>query len=192
MNFSEAVTEVLSIVKRPDKALVAARELNAAILFCCTNAEFARDLVEMSIPIDAASYAQNLDLTDTDLFTRFRKFKAMKAPGINGYLGQLEPDKIFTKGIELLNKFYVAGNQVNFKLCALSDTINVSYYQYPPILFGVDTFWLLDLQPYMLIDRAAAKILRTIGDDKSADRHDADFRLVYMAAINDLRTGAAS
>jgi hypothetical protein len=188
MNFTEVVAEVISIVKRPDKLLDIRREVNKAISFCCLGADFARDLEEASIAIDSTLFAQNIDLTT---LTRFRKFEYIKPPGRAKFLRHLTPDKIFAKGREDVDVYYIAGDQANFKLCKLSSTLLVGYFKFPPTLSDASpTFWLLDIAPYMIIDKAASAIFRNIGDDASSKRHEDEFALQYVVATRDFKYGA--
>lgn len=195
MNFTEVVAEVLSIVKRPDKLADIRRVVNATVSQSCIGTSFARDLQERSIVIDPAAYAQNIALSE---FSRFRKFQYIKPSNRNIYINPLGPERIFAQvkqgnsvsDVELLDKYYVAGDQVNFKLCQAAPSLLVGWFAYPPVLTdAAPTFWLLDVAPYMIIDGAAGKLFKSIGDDQSAAKHETEYRLAYLQAIQDLRYG---
>ena len=82
MNFSECVTIVLDLVKRPDKLTAAEMAVNSALSKAILKGEYPQDLVETSIPIDSSLYAQTIDLTAiSPPLTRFRKWKYVKQPG---------------------------------------------------------------------------------------------------------------
>lgn len=188
MNFTEAVAEVLSIVKRPDKISDIRREINAAISFYCLGADFARDFNEGSFPIDATLYAQQLALST---FSRFRKFAYIKPPAVKYYIENIGPNKVFTGSCEKVNTYYISGSNITFKLSALTASLLVGWYSYPPVLTdAAGTFWLLDVAPYMVIDRAAAMVFSNMGDDASAKPHMANASISYLNARADLMSGA--
>lgn len=186
MNFDAVVQEVLGIIKRPDKITDVKREVNAAINFCCNESEFARDLVEVSYPIDNTLYTQNIALSE---FPRFRKFFYIKPPTVRYYLEPITPNRIFENCKEAVNSYYVAGDDVVIKTSSLHATLLIGYYRYPSVLSGANTFWLLDASPYMIIDRAAAKVFANMGDDASAKKHEAFFNLAWLSARKDLASG---
>lgn len=187
MNFTEAVTEILGIVKRPDKISDIRRELNAAINFCCNETEFARDLMELSVDVSSSLYVQSLPLTQ---FTRFRKFKYIKPPAVKFYLKPTAPDKIFEDCKEASNAYYISGSDVVIKTAALQSVLLTGWYAYPPTLTdALPNFWLLDASPYMLIDRAASKVFATIGDDASSKKHMDLFVPAWLSARKDLASG---
>lgn len=197
MNFAEVTTEVMSIVKRPDKLAEVRSAINSTVQYCSTQCDFARDLVETSTVIDPAAYAQSLALTT---FPRFRKFRYMKPSNRNSYIEPLAPDKIFvrkttalgrTSDIEVLDKYYIAGDSVVFKLCKVAPSLIVGYYRYPPVLANAETFWSLESMPYVIIEGAIAKAFRMLGDDSSADRYQGQFLQSYASASKDLKFGVA-
>lgn len=199
MNFSEIVDEVMSIVKRPDKLAEIRSAVNSTVQYCCTTTDFARDLVELSINVDAASYAQSLALST---FPRFRKFRYLKPSNRNSYIDPLQPDKVFVRkhltsggvaNIEQLDKYYIAGESVVFKLCTLTPSVLVGFYAYPPVLSNAaGTFWLLDSAPYVVIEGAIAKAYRLIGDDASADRYQGQFLQSHSVFVKDVKSGVAN
>lgn len=189
MNFTQVVSEVISITKRPDKVSDIRREVNSAINFCCIGTDFARDILEATISIDPTLYTQNVLLST---LTRFRKFKYVRPPGASLYIKALDPDHVFNNGCETLNTYYVAGDQIVFKLGALSATLLIGYFRYPPTLSdSSSSFWLLDVSPYMIINKAASSVFGNIGDDASAKKHDTEFARQYLSACSDYKYGAA-
>ncbi len=188
MNFTEVVAEVVSITKRPDKISDIRREVNAAISFCSNETEFARDLVEGSIALDATLYTQNL-VIDTN-FPRFRKVSYLKPPAVKFYLDPVGPTKIFENCKEASNSYYVAGGDIIIKTSALYASLLYGYYAYPATLTDANpTNWILTASPYMIIDRAAGKVFANIGDDASAKRHMDFFGTAWLSARRDLASG---
>jgi hypothetical protein len=182
MNFLQAVNEVVETIKRPDKISTCRREVNAAISFYCLDNEFARDYVEQSVVLDPQQYTQSFSLTD---LTRFRKFKYLKRGGTKCFLSLSTPAKVASG--DDCDSYYEVGSAVNISLKKLAATLDVGFYQHPPILTDDDgIFWLLDVAPFMVIDRACAAMFRVIGDEKSMQAHMISAREAYIAARKDL------
>ena len=191
MNSVSAVAEVMAIVARPDREGEILGAINAAISSSCLRANFAKDLVETSLTIDPASYGATIqfdNVTPTALVTRFRKFKYVKRTAVKSYLDPIGSDKLFANNnIATRDCYYVGGNNITYLLKDLSPTLEIGYYQYPPILDLVTTtdFWLLDLAPYAVIDKAAARIFRSIGDDTSAVAYERSAEEFFKIARRD-------
>lgn len=170
MNFAEVVTAVTGIVKRPDKVAEIERAINASLSDCTVRASFAYDLVETSIPVDPTLYGDTIIFNNltVPVVTRFRKFKYVKPTAVKRYLTPISPDKIFTpSGITQGDVYYVAGNSLTYTLRELTTALEVGYYQYAPVLKNSEEHWMLDIMPNTIIDLAAARIFRSIGDETS-------------------------
>lgn len=186
MNFSQVVTEVASIVKRPDKLLDIRREVNAAVNQFSTDANFDFDKVEVSPTLVATEYTQALALS---LFPRFRKFDYIKRGGTTYFLSRLTRAELIKTNCDMRDKYYIVGSNVNLSLSTLANTVDVCYYQSPPLLTdAAPDFWMLEKSPYMVIDRAAAKIFTVIGDQDSALRHERFAVSAFMTAQKDYGT----
>lgn len=171
MNLSEVYDEVQNILARPDREAEIYNAINFVISKCCLKARFAKDLVEATIVIDPAAYGATIDYMAE--VTRFRSFKYIKAYGVTRYLRSIDSDKIFTPGLFMQkDRYYIAGDNLTYTLSSLAPSLEIGYYQYPPTLAinGTETFWLLDIAPYVVIDLASARLFRSIGDDASAKR----------------------
>lgn len=166
MILSEAVTEVINIVKRPDKITEAAFQLNRAISFFTLKGEFSDDLVESTLSIDPASYGQVVDISS---LTRFRKFAYVQPTGKRYYIAETNADKILVPGGSVQpNKYFLAGTNLTITLSELTPTLEVGYYRYPAVLTSPETNWMLTKHPYMLIEYAASRIFNSVGDETSA------------------------
>ena len=187
MNFTEIVAEVVDITKRPDKLNSIRRNVNSAISLCCLGADFARDHDEVLITRPSVAAVGNFALTE---LVRFRKIDYILPASYKKPIEHIEPSQVFQKCQERKDCFYVSGDQINFSLSASVATLTVGYFRYPPTLNDADAaFWLLDAAPYMVIDKAASITFKGIGDDASARTHEADFRLAYDGARQDLKHG---
>lgn len=189
MNFTDVVAEVSRITKRPDLLLDIRRNVNAAINFCCIEGNFARDFVEDTYPIDNTLYAQSILLSE---FERWRKFRYIRPDNRKCYIEQLAPEKVFSpSGKEQCDVYYVQGDSVVLKLKALSSNLLIGHFRYPPILTDASPdFWLLDVSPFMIIDKAAAQIFKNIGNNTEQTSHEADFRIAFASAMRDYKYGA--
>lgn len=188
MNFTEVVNEIVSITKRPDKITDIRRNVNSVISKACLGADFARDHDEALLNISSSDYAGNIALSN---LARFRKINYILPTGYRQPIKLIDPIQVFDACVEQVNRFYISGDQINYKLSVLTPSVKVGWFKYPPLLTdAAPTFWLLDAAPYMVIDGAAAATFRNIGDDNSARQHEADWRLAYDSARVDLRYGA--
>jgi hypothetical protein len=185
MNFTQAVSEVVSTVGRPDLIGRVRREVNSAIAFYVIDMDAPQDFAEQSVAIDANEYTQAFALSE---LTRFRKFKYIKRGGTKKYLSVVS-DKEMMEGCTLRDRYYQVGTSVNVYLHTLAATLDVGYYSYPSLLTDdVDSrsHWLLDYQPYMVIERACGTMFRSMGDEKSMTTSLAMAKELYTAARKDL------
>lgn len=183
MNFTQTVAEVMGIVKRPDKLLDIRREVNSAVNHFSADGQFERDIAEAAPALDATLYAQTLSLT---LLPRFRKMWYVKPGGTRIKLRKLSPSDLFDRACNVQNTYYITGDNINLNLKTPAASLDVGYFQYPPLLTdAAGTYWMLDVSPFMVIDRAAAKLFTSIGDDTSARRHEAFAVSAYQAARRD-------
>lgn len=181
MNTTEAIAEVRSSTKRPDKDTEALSAINQAISTCTMRDNWARDLVEDSITIDGTEYAQVIDIST--LTTRFRKWKYLRPTSQRQFLVRADPTQIYSpSGSIQRNRYVQAGDNLTIVLANLDDSLEVGYYQYAPVLTeseGNNEHWMLDLMPYVIINFAKAAIFESIGDDASAkkfnDRYEEQF-----------------
>lgn len=173
MNFSEAIAEVMDVTKRPDKEAEIARAINASISECTIKSSFARDLVETSISIDPTLYGATIQFNNTspaNSIERFRKIKYIKASGVKGYLHPIGAEYLFSpEGFMQKNRYYIGGDNLTYVLSNLASSLEIGYYQYPKILDKVTnkTHWMLEVMPWPILELAAARIFRSIGDDTS-------------------------
>lgn len=178
MNFTEVVTAIQDLVKRPDKILVTRREVNAALLFFSSNQNFARDVMEQLLPIVATEYTQAILFSS---LPRFRAFKYIKRAGTRSYLAKLATSELGTL-CDAKDKYYVIGAGINISMSALAANLDVAYYQYPSVLTDASPdHWMLEGGWSMVMNRAASKVFANIGDDASAKLHEGYARLDYAA-----------
>lgn len=171
MNFGEVVAEVIRITKRQDKAADVKREVNQAMAHFSSDANFVRDLKELNLAIDANQYTQSLALSS---LPRYRKMWYVKLGGTRIPLRRMDTKNLFDKSCDTRNRYYVVGDSINISLATLASSLDIGYVQVPPwITTLTDTYWMLEVMPGAIIDRAAAKIFTSISDMPSASRHEA-------------------
>jgi hypothetical protein len=179
MNFTEIVAEVVRVTKRPDKILDARREVNAAINFYSIDSFFDRDISEITLPISVGEYTQDIPFSD---LPRFRKFQYIKRAGTLNYLSTLDKVKLFIRGCDIVDKYYITGPAVRISMKATAAALDIGYWQYPPILTdAAPEFWQLEGNWPAVLDRAMAKVFANIGDDASSAKHERYAVVAYLA-----------
>lgn len=185
MNFVEAATAVVEATKRPEKIITIYRKLNSAISFYSLDNKFQRDFEEALLPTNAQLYKQPFALT---LLPRFRHFRYIKKGGTKNFINPLTNADLFSKN-DCPDRYYIAGDYFHIYSSSLIAGLDVGYYKHPPVLsiaLNNQNYWMLDVAPWMIIDRAAAEIFRDIGDEKSLQSHMSSAKESYMAARKDL------
>jgi hypothetical protein len=182
MNYLQAVNEIHATTKRPDKANLARRKINAAISFYSLDNEFRRDYAEQSVTLVATEYTQAIALSE---LTRFRKFHYIKLGGTKKFLTPIPDSELFKPCVNS-SRYYIAGSSFYVSLPSLASTLDVGYFQYPAVLLeDTDTNWMLDIAPFMIIDWAIGEVFKDIGDEKSFATHRASSREQYLAFRRD-------
>lgn len=185
MTFSEALEELMTILKKPEKRNQAKRELNAAMSFYSLDSNFKRDYAEVSPALDVSLLTQSVALTN---FPNFRKFHYIKRGGTKNFLKILPDSELFNPNCDMRNRYYVVGNNLNINMDNTAATIDVGYFKFPPILTGAineDPYWMLDVSPFMIIDRAASAVFRAAGDDQDFKSYAMSARDSYLAFRKD-------
>ena len=187
MNFTEAVNEVLSVLKRPDKLADVRREVNSAITHFCSDASFDRDRTEASVAISSSEYTQEVALSN---LTRYRKMWYVKLGGTKHYLKKLD-ETLLGKTCDMKDRYYVVGSSIRISSTSLAATLDIGYYQFPPYLTdAAPDFWMLEEQPYMVVDRALSKLFDAIGDAESSRRHELASVSAFTSFVRDKAMGA--
>lgn len=172
MNLTEAKDEVIGITKRPEKETEILSQLNRAIAFYTLKNDWARDLVEDTLVLDPTLYGQTVDLST---LTRFRKIKYLRPSSQRIYLRSIGVDQVITpNGRVQPNRFFVGGQSLTVTMGALDSGLEIGYYTYAPTLTETapdNTYWMLDLMPWAIIDKAASHIFRSIGDETSSKQY---------------------
>jgi hypothetical protein len=187
MNFTEIVDEVVRITARPDKRIDAGRAVNKAINFFCIEGNFQRDFDELLLPTNSTDYAFSISLAD---LPRFRKIHYISPVNSRCMLTRADPARIFSKGEKEQDVFYVAGEEIKVSVCHPTTHLKIGYYKFPPILSGVQTFWLSDISPFMIIDWAASDVFNNIGNPTEARKHETNAAMAFTSAQRDYKYGS--
>lgn len=179
MNFNDIVAQVIAITKRPDKIAAARREVNGAVLFFSTDADFPRDLSEVSVPLAANELTQEISFT---LLPRMRKVQYIKRGGTMDMLRPLGKTEVLSREISMANRYYTVGQGIRVCVASASSSLDIGYWQFPPYLTEASPdHWQLEGNWAAILDRAAAKVFADIGDDASAQKHERYAVTAYLA-----------
>lgn len=171
MNFGQICEKIGNRTLRPDKLDEIQDAVNDAIEWATIGGPWADDLVEGSVAIDSTVYSQSIVVSTT--FTRYRRMKYLKPYGYNKNITMRDPDKIFDENQrESLDVWYRAGDNIVFKLSALTSSMLFGYYQYPERMTeDSDTHWMFDKLYTAIFNEAAADIWESIGNSEEATRY---------------------
>ena len=184
MNFLELTNAVLENTKRTDKLTLIRTEINNALSFFVTDINGNRDSQEQVVNINATEFTQEFAL---NILTRFRKFRYIKYGGTKVFLKQIGVKEVADGCANMTNRYYIMGNVVRISQDRLAATLDVCYYQYPPVLAAnTDTHWLTDSYPQVVVDRACYKIYASIGDREEAARFKSSSDETWRAKRMDL------
>lgn len=167
MNFTQIVTEILGMTKRPDKINDIRREVNAAILYYSSEHDYRRDMLETTLAISPAGYELIVAIST---LTRFRKIAYLKYAGTKIYVEEIE-SLMLKKDCDLLDKWYISGDAINIKLKNSASALDFGYYRYPEYKTDlVPGYWMLNGNWAAVLNRAASKVFYTIGDAQASQQ----------------------
>lgn len=188
MTLTELITEVVAITARPDLETETKSAVKAATLKLHHSDHYYRDLREASIAFDSPMFLQEVDLSI--VFPRFRAIKYVRncADSVAGtFLEVLSPEEIFDRyARERTNVAYTAGSVLKIKGATAFTELLVGIYQHPVITDLEYSSWIANDYPYAIIYDAAAKVLRQVAFDESANNYAklASEELAIMARNN--------
>lgn len=166
--------EVYAITNRPDRAVETAMAIRSATLKAHQSDYYYKDIFEVGVSFDAASFVQNLDYRS--LIPRWRAIKYLRkiditvTPPLLGIeLTLLLPDQIFDNyKIQKEDVYYVAGAFVQINSSTEDITFLLGCYLNPDITdTGYDS-WVSKDHPYAIVFDAAATVFKAIGKDEEA------------------------
>ena len=75
----------------------------------------------------------------------------------------------------MADKYYIMGTSLKVSLAELASSLDVCYYQYPPVLtetLGNNEHWLLESAWSFIYNRAMARVYASIDDNSNADKYE--------------------
>lgn len=191
MNFGQAVDQVVSVLKRPDKAADTKDAINEAIFFAAAR-NFSRDLVEITHSnISSTLYAQRVDLTHAD-FVRYKKIKYLRPTGRNKYLKWTDPAAAYNNNVACRDVWYQSGTGLIINMSSLVSSLEIGYFQYHATMVAdADTDWMLDLILPVIKARALATMFGNVGDDQERARKEAEAQRLLEVAVIDFADGVS-
>lgn len=190
MNFNEIYTEVIGITKRPDKLVQIKQDINTTISKVVLGTDFRRDLVENSLILTPST--TGIYIVDNSTLTNWRKWEYIRPTSYRKPLEKLPgPLSVYSEtGCEKTDCYYTSGINTIIKASKELTSIEYGYYAYPTILVDdTDTHWIADISPYLIINGAAAKTFRGIGDVESSRQHETEFKELLSIFISDQKYG---
>lgn len=188
MDFGTAIGDVIRRTKRGDKAPLIAQSINKAIVDFSRMHKFGKDLayVEWEVP-EANRGDLVLHVPWSEFEHPVREFELIR--GINDSCGleKVASNQTLLRGQVRKGTYYESGAGVHMALRYPTDYIVISYYHMPPRLTeDTSTNWVLTTAYDEVIERAAAILFRTIGEDREADRLMQLSMMAYEQAKRDL------
>jgi len=180
MNFTELLTEVFDLTKRPDLTVRTSQAVRAATLKMHLIDYFPKDLVESGVQFASAEFFQSFDYKN--VFPLWRSIKYFRKYDIVGgsagkKLDVITPAGIFDSyGIEKSDVMYQAGSVFNIKMSTQEQYFLCGFYQYPDCTADGYTSWIAVDQPWAIIYEAAKSIMKTTGRDEDAAAMETDMR----------------
>ena len=147
--FNEVYNNIIAITGRTDLQSFIEGRINSAINLLSASGKFKDDLIEIDQTVDGTKYIQSITLPP-----RFRSV---------AYIDYPTPDQC-DKPIEYLelsslghrdarfksNVYYVSGNLLHVKHDKLTPNFLIGYYEYPAVLSGTQTNWILTRFPALV------------------------------------------
>lgn len=184
MDYKQAISEVLAIVKRPDKVSEIKWAVNAAIADLVRSDKFSFDLYEVEIAVVGDSMFQAIDYTQ--FATRPRHIESLHTDTDQKPYIEIKPRNIAVGG-ERKGIYYKRNNGLQIKMRTSANTIKIAYYVIPPTLSAdTDTHWTLEQAPAEIVGRACFHVFSTIGQDKDAAQWERKSMLAFDAVAKEL------
>lgn len=185
MDFQGAISQVLAIVKRPDKIGEVKWAINAAISDLVRMDKFGFDLYELEVPITDGSLFQAVDYT---LFTNYtpRHIEALYTDTDENPYTEIKVRNISLGGARV-GVYYKRNTGLQVKLRTAANTLKIAYYAAPPTLSAdTDTHWTLEQAPNEIVGRACQHVFTTIGQDKDAATWERKSAIAYDRVAKEL------
>lgn len=164
MNFTDICSNIVLLTKRPDKLASIRKEVNAAVLMFSKEKDYPRDMEEQPFTLPIPGYATAVPLSD---LVRFRKIAYIRISNTLHYATKL--DGMPSKQCDMRDKWYYSGTTLKVSLSAHANSLDIGYFQYPPVLTdAAPDYWMLDGNWETIQEQALSVIWNDIGDAQAA------------------------
>lgn len=188
MDYGTAIGDVIVRTKRGDKVDMIGLAVNKAIADFCRMKKFSRDLayLEWEVP-EADRGARVIHIPWSEFSHPVREFELIRASNDSCGLERIASNQTLLRGQVRSGTYYESSAGVHLALRAPTDVVIASYYHLPSRLtMAEETNWTLTTVYDEIVERAAAILFRTIGEDKEADRLMQVSMLSYERAMRDI------
>lgn len=204
-SIASLATDVHTITNRPDLVSETIRALRKAINKLHSAETFPRDLTRVRLqmalysPVQPNQYRWAFDLSDADVFPRFRRLYSLNYPtdlipptsGLEcRQVNIVSVDNLFDSYRDERYQYaYIAGMSMQVKLSWAMDYLDVWYYMWPQIPSDPeDTIqsWICDQFPDAVVDEACADVFKMIGKDDESSL----YRTLFNENLAMLKTAA--
>jgi hypothetical protein len=169
--FTELLSDVYELTKRPDLVSDTKVAVKAATLKAHQSDFYYKDLYETGVSFSAADYNQVLEFRT--LLPRFRATKYIRKTDSEGtpgaFLNLITPALSLNRyGSQREDVYYAAGEVLQIKSSTLLQYILFGCYLNPDITEAGYNSWVALDHPYYLVYEAATTVFKTIGQDEAA------------------------
>ena len=173
MNFTELVTEVYTVTKRPDLSAETALAVKSATLKLHQSDFYFKDLFETGISFTESSFIQSLDIKT--VIPRFRALKYLRRYDNSGSGAPAEFFKVLSP-LETVDEYgynregiaYMAGSSLNIRSAVEFQYAILGVYLNPSIVESNFVSWIADDHPYAIVFEALRLLFKQIGYDEQA------------------------
>ena len=177
MNFTELMTEVYTVTKRPDLSAETALAVKSATLKLHQSDFYFKDLFETGISFTESANIQQLDIKV--IMPRFRTLKYLRRYDNSGSGTPAEFFKILTPaetvdeyGCNLEGIAYMAGSSLNIRSATAFQFAILGVYLNPSITESNYISWIAEDHPYAIVFEALRILFKQIGYDEQASAYE--------------------
>lgn len=180
MSFSDLVTEVVEITKRPDLVAKTNRAVSSATLAVHNKALFKSDLVEIRITFPEADYEQTINKWDA--LPNFRRIESIFAPN---ELTQVSPgDVVDSYNSFRTDVYYEAGAGIQIKSSTPITSAYLLYYANPTVTPDANySSWIANWNSRIIVTYAAAQLCRDQGWEEKAKELTTEFNSLFNSLV---------
>ena len=188
--YDKALQYILDDTRRPDLQTSMIRRIQRAVTKFHLMDHYKRDLVEQRYVFENPSVPAAIQVLDTALLARFRKFMYVRkwatvdsqgnvitnpntgliGSATSGDIVEKSPDRMFDGyGGDLDDVMYWSGNRCMIRSSTPIYQVFIGYFTYPLVEPATNMVsWILDEYPGLIAAEVSAKIFKVIGKDQES------------------------